>query len=50
MLSDKENVFEAGVQQLGGSAIFLNTRDTQLGRGEPVEDMAQVVSRMSTSS
>jgi ornithine carbamoyltransferase len=38
--------FEAGVQQLGGSAIFLNTRDTQLGRGEPVEDMAQVVSRM----
>jgi ornithine carbamoyltransferase len=38
--------FEAGVQQLGGSAIFLNTRDTQLGRGEPVEDMARVVSRM----
>ena len=38
--------FEAGMQQLGGSAIFLNTRDTQLGRGEPVEDMAQVVSRM----
>ena len=38
--------FESGVQQLGGSAIFLNTRDTQLGRGEPVEDMARVVSRM----
>ncbi len=38
--------FEAGGQQLGGSAIFLSTRDTQLGRGEPVEDMAQVVSRM----
>lgn len=38
--------FEAGVQQLGGSAIFLSTRDTQLGRGEPVEDMAHVVSRM----
>ncbi|OGA34317.1 MAG: ornithine carbamoyltransferase [Betaproteobacteria bacterium RIFCSPLOWO2_12_FULL_64_23] len=38
--------FEAGVQQLGGSALFLSTRDTQLGRGEPVEDMAQVVSRM----
>jgi ornithine carbamoyltransferase len=38
--------FEAGMQQLGGSAIFLSTRDTQLGRGEPVEDMAQVVSRM----
>ena len=38
--------FEAGIQQLGGAAIFLSTRDTQLGRGEPVEDMAQVVSRM----
>ncbi|PZP57983.1 MAG: ornithine carbamoyltransferase, partial [Azospira oryzae] len=38
--------FEAGMHQLGGSAIYLNTRDTQLGRGEPVEDMAQVVSRM----
>jgi ornithine carbamoyltransferase len=39
--------FEAGMQQLGGSAIFLNTRDSQLGRGEPVEDAAQVISRMS---
>jgi ornithine carbamoyltransferase len=38
--------FEAGMQQLGGIAIYLNTRDTQLGRGEPVEDMANVVSRM----
>jgi len=38
--------FEAGMQQLGGSAIYLNTRDTQLGRGEPVEDAAQVMSRM----
>jgi ornithine carbamoyltransferase len=38
--------FEAGMHQLGGSAIFLSTRDTQLGRGEPVEDMGQVVSRM----
>ena len=38
--------FEAGMHQLGGEAIFLSTRDTQLGRGEPVEDMAQVVSRM----
>ena len=38
--------FEAGMHQLGGAAIYLNTRDTQLGRGEPVEDMAQVVSRM----
>ena len=34
--------FEAGMQQLGGSAIYLNTRDSQLGRGEPVEDAAQV--------
>ena len=39
--------FEAGVQQLGGAAIYLNTRDSQLGRGEPVEDAAQVISRMS---
>ena len=38
--------FEAGMKQLGGSAIFLNTRDSQLGRGEPVEDAAQVISRM----
>jgi len=38
--------FEAGMQQLGGDAIYLNTRDTQLGRGEPVEDAAQVISRM----
>ena len=38
--------FEAGMHQLGGTAIFLNTRDSQLGRGEPVEDAAQVVSRM----
>jgi ornithine carbamoyltransferase len=38
--------FEAGIHQLGGAAIFLNTRDSQLGRGEPVEDVAQVVSRM----
>jgi len=38
--------FEAGMHQLGGSAIFLSTRDSQLGRGEPVEDAAQVISRM----
>ena len=38
--------FEAGFQQLGGAAIYLNTRDSQLGRGEPVEDAAQVISRM----
>jgi ornithine carbamoyltransferase len=39
--------FEAGMHQLGGSAIYLNTRDSQLGRGEPVEDAAEVISRMS---
>ena len=38
--------FEAGMHQLGGSAIYLNTRDSQLGRGEPVEDAGQVISRM----
>jgi ornithine carbamoyltransferase len=38
--------FEAGMQQLGGAAIFMSTRDSQLGRGEPVEDAAQVISRM----
>ena len=38
--------FEAGMHQLGGSAIFLSTRDSQLGRGEPVEDAAQAISRM----
>jgi len=38
--------FEAGMHQLGGAAIYLYTRDTQLGRGEPVEDAGQVISRM----
>ncbi len=38
--------FEAGMAQFGGSAIFLSPRDTQLGRGEPVEDAARVISRM----
>jgi ornithine carbamoyltransferase len=38
--------FEAGMHQLGGAAIYLNTRDSQLGRGEPVEDAGQVISRM----
>src|SRR5487761_2662475 len=39
--------FEAGTHQLGGSAIYLNTRVSQLRRGEPVEDAGQVISRMS---
>ncbi|MDX1598557.1 MAG: ornithine carbamoyltransferase [Marinobacter sp.] len=38
--------FEAGMTQLGGAALFLSPRDTQLGRGEPVEDSAIVISSM----
>ena len=38
--------FEAGMIQLGGQAIFLSHRDTQLGRGEPIADSAKVISRM----
>ena len=38
--------FEAGMAQLGGSALFLSPRDTQLGRGELIEDTARVLSRM----
>ena len=38
--------FEAGMSQLGGTGIYLNTRDSQIGRGEPVADAAQVISRM----
>ncbi len=38
--------FEAGMIQLGGQAIFLSPRDTQLGRGEPISDSAIVMSRM----
>lgn len=38
--------FEAGMAQFGGSAIFLSPRDTQLGRGEPIEDTARVLSSM----
>ena len=38
--------FEAGMNQLGGIAINLNRHDTQLSRGEPIEDVARVISRM----
>src|SRR3546814_13536026 len=38
--------FEAGMYQLGGSVIHLTTNDSQLGRSEPIEDTARVISRM----
>jgi ornithine carbamoyltransferase len=38
--------FEAGTAQLGGNSMFLSPNDTQLGRGEPIEDTARVISRM----
>jgi ornithine carbamoyltransferase len=38
--------FQAGMEQLGGSVVFLNASETQLGRGEPIEDVALVISRM----
>jgi len=37
--------FEVGMWQLGGSALFLNANDLQIGRGEPVKDTARVLSR-----
>jgi len=38
--------FEAGMTHFGGSALFLSPRDTQLGRGEPLQDSAKVISSM----
>ena len=38
--------FESGIAQLGGSGLFLSSSDTQLGRGEPIEDSARVISSM----
>ena len=38
--------FETGMTQLGGHALFLSSNDTQLGRGEPIEDSAKVISSM----
>jgi ornithine carbamoyltransferase len=38
--------FEAGMAQLGGDSLFLSPTDTQLGRGEPIQDSARVISRM----
>ena len=37
--------FETGMYQLGGNALFLSSHDLQIGRGEPVQDTARVLSR-----
>ncbi len=37
--------FEVGIYQMGGNAVFLNSNDLQIGRGEPVEDTARVMGR-----
>ena len=37
--------FETGMYQLGGHALFLSSKDLQIGRGEPVQDTARVLSR-----
>src|ERR1019366_6401005 len=38
--------FEVGIRELGGSPMFLNANDIQLGRGEPIKDTARVIGRM----
>ena len=38
--------FEAGMYQMGGAVVHLTTGDSQLGRAEPIEDSAKVISRM----
>ena len=42
--------FETGMYQLGGQALFLSSRDLQIGRGEPVQDTARVLSRYLSGS